>query len=57
MGKEQDKHDHGLLKLHGQVLCILWEKIVGQCLKDFNNNFWVLFQKRLEIYFSIFFFF
>ena len=24
-------------------------------MKDFNNNFWLLIQKRLEIYFSSFF--
>ena len=55
LSRTLSSYHHGLLKLHGQILCILREKIVGQCMKYFSNNFKLPFQKRLEIYFRSFF--
>ena len=34
---------HGLLKLHGQIFCILREKIVGQDINVYLMNFQIMF--------------
>ena len=34
---------HGLLKLHGQILCILREKIVGQDINVYLMNLQIMF--------------